>query len=132
MDRSDEEEIIKLFEDGDRALIGADMREIERIYSGDYVQANESGALSSRADLIHKLTAGKIRFLAMKSTGRRVRLLGDFAIVHGSEEDEIERDGKRISVRYVYTDVVLRRSGAWRIVASQLANPSSDDITSAV
>ena len=57
----------------------------------------------------------------MKSKGRRVRLFGDFAVVHGSEEDEIERDGENLIVKYVYTDVVVRRSGRWQIVASQLA-----------
>ena len=127
MDRNDEQEIIQLFEDGDRALMGADVPEIERIYSDDYVQADESGALTNRADLIQKLTAGEIRFRAMKSTGRRVRLLGDFAIVHGSEEDTIEHEGKRLSVRYVYMDVVVRLSGAWQIVASQLSKPVRAD-----
>jgi ketosteroid isomerase-like protein len=121
MDRNDEQEIINLFEDGDRALMRADLREIERIYAEDYMQADESGVFSSRADLVRKLTSGKIRFLAMKSTGRRVRIFGDFAIVHGSEEDEIEREGQRASVRYVYMDVVMRRGSRWQIVASQLA-----------
>lgn len=127
MDRNDEQEIIQLFEDGDRALVGADVREIERIYADDYAQADESGVLTNRADLIQKLTAGEIRFLAMKSTGRRVRLLGDFAIVHGSEEDEIEREGKRLSIRYIYMDVVVRRIGAWQIIASQLSKPVRAD-----
>ncbi len=127
MDRNNEQEIIQLFEDGDRALAGADVREIKRIYADDYLQADESGVLSSRADLIQNLTAGKIRFLAMKSTGRRVRVFGEFAVVHGSEADEIERDGKRVSIRYVYMDVVVRRSGAWQIVASQLAKPVGID-----
>lgn len=121
MDRNDEQEIIKLFEDGDRALMSADVREIERIYAKDYVQADERGTLSSRADLIQKLTSGKIRFLAMKSTGRRVRVFGDFGVVHGSEEDEIERDGVQVSAKYIYMDVVVRRDGRWQIVASQLA-----------
>ena len=123
MDRNDEREIIRLFEDGDRALMSADLLEIERIYADDYVQADESGALSTRADLIRNLTSGRIRFLSMKSTGRQVRLFDDFAVVHGSEEDEIERDGQRASVRYVYMDIVMRRRGRWQIVASQLANP---------
>ena len=127
MDRNDKQEIIKLFEDGDRALIGVDVPAIERIYADDYLLADESGALTNRADLIQKLTAGEIRFRAMKSTGRRVRLLGDFAIVHGSEEDTIEHEGKRLSVRYVYMDVVVRLSGAWQIVASQLSKPVRAD-----
>jgi ketosteroid isomerase-like protein len=125
MDTSDEHQIIKLFEDGDRALMGADIRQIERIYAEDYVQSNESGALSTRADLIRNLTSAAIRFFSMKSTGREVRILGDFAIVHGSEEDELEQDGQRSSLRYVYMDVVVKRSGRWQIVGSQLARPSN-------
>ena len=121
MDRNDQQEIIRLFEDGDRALMSVDVREMERIYAEDYVQSGESGRLSTRTDVIRNLTSRKIRFLSMKSTGRRVRLFGDFAIVHGSEEDEIEREGARLVVRYVYMDVVVRRDGRWQIVASQLA-----------
>ena len=121
MGHDDEREIIRLFADGDRALMRADVRETERIYAEDYVQSGESGKLSTRADLIRNLAAGKIRFLSMKSTGRHVRLYGDFAIVHGSEEDDIERDGETVVVKYVYMDVVVRRDGRWQIVASQLA-----------
>jgi ketosteroid isomerase-like protein len=132
MDHSEEQEIVRLFEDGDRALMNADVAEIERIYAEDYVQSDESGELSTRADLIRKLTTGRIRFLEMKSTGRRVRMFGDFAIVYGSEEDEVEREGERAVVSYVYMDVVVRGSGAWQIVASQLAKPSPEGVKSGV
>jgi ketosteroid isomerase-like protein len=125
MDTSDEHQIIKLFEEGDRALMAADIPQIERIYAEDYVQSNESGAFSTRADLIRNLTSAAIRFCSMKSTGRDVRMFGDFAVVHGSEEDELEQDGQRSSLRYVYMDVVVKRSGRWQIVGSQLARPST-------
>ena len=121
--RNDDQEIIRLFEDGDRALMSTDVREIERIYAEDYEQSDESGKLSTRADLIRDLTSGKIRFLSMKSTGRQVRLFGNFAIVYGSEEDEIKRDDKTLLVKYLYMDVVVRRDGSWQIVASQLTKP---------
>jgi uncharacterized protein (TIGR02246 family) len=120
---ADEQEIIRLFEDGDRALMAADAREIERIYAEDYVQYDEAGKSSTRRDLIAKLTSGEIRFVTMTSTGRRIRLFRDFAVVHGSEEDMVEQDGQRRPVRYVYTDVVIKRGGRWQIVASQLAKP---------
>jgi uncharacterized protein (TIGR02246 family) len=117
----DEQQIVKLFEDGDRALIAADVEQIERIYADDYMQADEAGKISTRQELIDRFTSGAIRFLAMTSTGRRVRLLrDDVAVVHGSEEDEVEREGKRESVRYVYMDIVMKCGGEWRIVASQL------------
>jgi uncharacterized protein (TIGR02246 family) len=126
MQSTDERQITQLFEDGDRALIGGNVDEILRIYTDDYVQYDESGKKSTREDLIRKLTSGAIRFLSMKSTGRLIRLLkDDVAIVHGAEEDEIETEGKRSSVHYIYTDVVMKRDGRWQIVASQLAKPTT-------
>lgn len=121
--RNEDQEIIRLFEDGDRALMSTDVREIERIYAEDYEQSDESGKLSTRAELIRDLTSGKIRFLSMKSTGRQVRLFDNFAIVYGSEEDEIKRDDKTLLVKYLYMDVVVRRNGRWQIIASQLTKP---------
>jgi uncharacterized protein (TIGR02246 family) len=118
----DEQEVLKLFEDGDRALIAADPSELSRIFADDYVQYDERGKSFSKRDVINNLRSGAIRYLSMKSTGRRIRILSqDLAIVHGSEEDEVEQGGKRFTVRYVYMDVVVKRDGRWQIVGSQLA-----------
>lgn len=125
MPNEDERQILQLFEDGDRALIAADVTEMQRIYADDYAQYDEAGRVSTRQDVISNLASEKIRFISMKSTGRRIRLLqDDVAIVHGSEEDEVEQDGRRSSVRYIYMDVVMKRDGRWKIVASQLARSS--------
>jgi ketosteroid isomerase-like protein len=119
---SNEREIVKLFEDGDRALVAADVPELERIYADDYVQYDESGKSRTKADLIRNLSSGTIRFISMKSTGRLVRCLTEtFAIVHGSEQDEIEQAGERFQAKYIYMDVVIKREERWHIVASQLA-----------
>jgi ketosteroid isomerase-like protein len=119
---SDEQEIVKLFEDGDRALMSANVAELRRIYADDYVQYDETGRIIMKQDLIRDLTSGAVRLVSMKSTGRCVRMLrDDVAIVHGSEDDEIEQDGKRFEARYIYMDVVMKRNGRWQIVASQLA-----------
>jgi hypothetical protein len=122
---SDEQQIIKLFEDGDRALITADLRELSRIFADDYVQYDESGTAHTKQDVLNKLKSGAIRYVSMISTGRHIRLLSrETAIVHGSEEDEVEQAGKRRSIRYIYTDAVVKRNGEWQIVASQLARPA--------
>lgn len=118
----DELQIVKLFEDGDRALTATDSAELDRIFADDYVQYDESGKASTKRDVIHNLVSGKIRYVSMTSTGRQIRLLTqNVAIVHGSEDDEVEQDGKRFPVRYVYMDVVVKHDGRWQIVASQLA-----------
>ncbi|MGA8432949.1 MAG: nuclear transport factor 2 family protein [Candidatus Sulfotelmatobacter sp.] len=118
---SPEQEILELFEAGDRALISANPAELSRIFADDYVQYDESGKPSTKQDVIENLTFGKIRYVSMSSTGRSIRVLrDDVAIVHGSEVDEVEQDGKRFNVRYVYLDVVMKRNGKWQIVSSQL------------
>jgi uncharacterized protein (TIGR02246 family) len=121
---NDENEILKLFEDGDRALIAADAAKLSRIFADDYIQYDESGDSLTKQDVIDNLRTGTIRYLSMTSTGRHIRLLrDDVAIVHGSEEDDVEQGGRRFPVRYIYMDVVMKRNGKWQIVGSQLAKP---------
>ena len=122
MTPEDERQILRLFEDGDRALIAADLAELSRIFADDYIQYDESGNPSTKQDVLNNLKTGATRYLSMTSTGRHIRLLrDDIAIVHGSEDDEVEQGGKRFNIRYIYTDVVIKRCGRWQIVASQLA-----------
>jgi uncharacterized protein (TIGR02246 family) len=126
MQSQDEQQILKLFEDGDRALIAADVAELSRIFADDYMQYDEWGKAFTRRDVIENLQSGRIRYLSMTSTGRRIRLLrDDVAIVHGSEEDEVQQAGQRFSVHYIYMDVVVKRNGKWQIVGSQLAKPQA-------
>jgi hypothetical protein len=47
--------------------------------------------------VLNNLSSTTIRYIAMRSTGRRIRLLGeDVAIVRGSEEDEIALVGSAL------------------------------------
>jgi ketosteroid isomerase-like protein len=120
--QNDEQQIVKLFEDGDRAIIAADVAELSWIYADDYIQYDETGKAITKQDVIAELCLGKVRYLSMTSTGRRIRLLSEeVAIVHGSEENEVEHGGKRFRVRYIYMDVVVKRDGRWQIIGSQLS-----------
>ena len=124
--RHDEQEIQKVFEDGDRALIAADQAALSRIFANDYIQYDECGKTFTKENVLNNLKSGAIRYISMVSTGRHIRLLtDDVAIVHGSEDDEVEQGGRRFQVRYVYTDVVMKRNGRWQIVGSQLAKPTT-------
>jgi uncharacterized protein (TIGR02246 family) len=122
------QQILKLFEDGDRALITADVAELSRIFADDYIQYDESAESFTKQDVINNLKSRVIRYIAMISTGRRIRLLNEnVAVVHGSEVDEVEQGGKRFPVRYIYMDVVVKRDGRWQIVASQLAKNTGSE-----
>jgi uncharacterized protein (TIGR02246 family) len=122
--QSDEQQILALHEAGDRALMSADLAVLDEIFADDYVQYNEVGQSFTKQDLLNNFRTGAIRYPSIVSTSRKIRVFGDTAVVHGAESDEVEADGKRFSVRYVYLDVLRKIDGEWMLVASQLARPS--------
>src|SRR5450759_444858 len=119
--QNDEQQILALHEAGDKALMSADLAVLAQIFADDYVQYNESGKAFTKQDVLNNFRAGAIRYPSIVSTGRKIRVFGDTEVVHGSESDEVEVDGKRFAVRYVYLDVLRKRDGEWKLVASQLA-----------
>ena len=123
---TDEQRILALHEAGDRALMSADLTALAEIFADDYVQYNESGKAFTKQDVLDNFRTGAIRYPSIISTGRRIRVFGNTAVVHGSESDDVEAGGKRFSVRYVYLDVLRKCDGEWRIVASQLARPVAE------
>jgi ketosteroid isomerase-like protein len=122
---NDEQQILALHEAGDRALMSADLVVLARIFADDYVQYNEAGKAFTKQDVLESFRSGAIRYPSIVSTGRQIRVFGDTAIVHGAESDEVESEGKRFSVRYVYLDVLRKQNGEWKLVASQLARPTA-------
>jgi len=121
--QNDEAQILALHEAGDKALMSADLAVLARIFADDYVQYNESGKAFTKQDVLNNFRTGAIRYPSIVSTGRKIRVCGEMAVVHGSESDEVEAGGKRFSVRYLYLDVLQKRNGEWKLVASQLARP---------
>jgi len=124
MSLSDEQQILALHEAGDKALMSADLAVLAHIFADDYVQHNEVGKAFTKQDVLNNFRTGAIRYPSIVSTGRKIRLFGDMAVVHGSESDEVESGGKRFSVKYLYLDVLQKRDGEWKLVASQLARPA--------
>ncbi len=120
---NDEQQILALHEAGDCALMSADLAVLSEIFADDYVQYNEAGKAFTKHDVLSNFQTGAIRYPSIVSTSRKIRIFGDTAVVHGSETDEVEINGKRSAVRYVYLDVLRKRNGEWKLVASQLARP---------
>ena len=123
---NDEQQILALHEAGDKALMSADLAVLAQIFAEDYVQYNEAGKSFTKQDVLDNFRTGAIRYPSIVSTGRKIRIFGDTAVVHGSELDEVEVDGERSTVRYVYLDVLQKRGGKWKLVASQLAKPAQE------
>lgn len=121
--RIDEEKIEALYHAGDAALMRADVAALSEILADDYIQYNDSGQPFTKQQILSNFRTGAIRYPSIVSTGRMIRLFGDTAVVHGFEDDDVETAGQKFHVRYMYLDVLLKREGSWKLVASQLAQP---------
>jgi uncharacterized protein (TIGR02246 family) len=120
----DEQAIHALFDAGDRALMSADVDALSGIFADDYIQYDVSGQPSTKQQILANFRTGAIRYPSIVSTSRTIRLFGDWAIVHGSEADDVESSGQHFAVKYLYMDAVRKRDGRWEIVASQLVRLS--------
>jgi len=105
------------------ALMRADVAALDEILADDCIQNTDTGQPMTRQQILDSFRSGAVRYPSIVSTGRTIRLFGEMAVVHGSEDDEVETRGERCRARYFYLDVLLKRNGEWKFVASQLARP---------
>jgi len=116
-------ELITLFETADRALERADLDALAKLFADDWIQYDPKGQARTKAEVFANLRTGTVRYPSIQSTARDIRIFGEMAVVHGSETDEVESNGRRTTEKYLYLDVLQKRGGKWQIVSSLLAKP---------
>src|SRR5262249_28129698 len=121
---TDEQPINAIYDAGDHALMNADIGTLSRILADDYIQYDPAGQPFTKQQILDNFRSGAVRYPSIVSTGRTIRLFGEMAVVHGSEDDVVETHGQRTQVRYLYLDVLMKSDGEWKLVASQLAKPA--------
>ncbi len=96
------------------AVRKGDVRLFEQILGDDFMSSQPDGSLLDRAEFL-KLMARPVTMSGLEAQDVRIRLLGDFAIIHG-RFDSHSADGKPRRGRY--TDNWARRDGAWVAVSA--------------
>jgi len=91
-----------------------DVKRFEEILADDFMISNPDGSLLDKAEFL-KLTAQPVTINGLVAEDVRIRLLGDFAIIHARFNSRFA-DGKQRRGRY--TDNYARRDGTWVAVAA--------------
>jgi ketosteroid isomerase-like protein len=91
-----------------------DVQRFEEILADDFMNSNPDGSLLDKAGFL-KQTAQPVTISGLVAEDVRIRLLGDFAIIHG-RFDSRWADGKHRRGRY--TDNWARRDGTWVAVSA--------------
>jgi hypothetical protein len=91
-----------------------DVKRLEEILAYDFMCSTPDGSLLDKAEYL-KLVAQPVTTSGLVAEDVRIRLLGDFAIVHARFNSRFA-DGKQRRGRY--TDNYARRDGTWVAVSA--------------
>jgi ketosteroid isomerase-like protein len=91
-----------------------DVKRLGEILADDFMVSAPDGSLLDKAEFL-KLTAQPVTISGLVAEDVRIRLLGDFAVIHARfnsrRADRTQRQGR-------YTDNYARRDGTWVAVAA--------------
>ena len=91
-----------------------DVKRLAEIFADDFMCSTPDGSLLDKAEYL-KLTAQPVTISGLVAENVRIRLLGDFAIIHARFNSRWA-DGKPRRGRY--TDNWARRDGTWVAVSA--------------
>ena len=91
-----------------------DVKRFEEILADDFMMSTPDGSLLDKAEFL-KLTAQPVTISGLAVENVRIRVLGDFAIIHARFNSR-SADGKPRRGRY--TDNWARRDGTWVAVSA--------------
>ena len=113
-EQRDLETLTALNRDFTASVQKGDVKRFEEILADDFMCSTPDGSLLDKAEFL-KLTAQPVTISGLVAEDVRIRLLGDFAIIHARFNSRFA-DGKQRRGRY--TDNWARRDGTWVAVSA--------------
>ena len=113
---TDQTELLELNEEYIRSVQTSDVRRFNEILADDFLCSLPDGSLVDRAQFLDR-TAKPVRISNLQAHDVKVRVMGDFAIIH-ARTTYSGADGRAGSGRY--TDVWARRNGRWLAVSAHV------------
>src|ERR1700744_3060483 len=105
----DLEELTKLNHDYVASVQNCDVKRFDEILAQDFYCTNPDKSLVDRAAFL-KQTAIPVKIRNLIEQDVKIRILGDFAIIHG-KTSYLDAEGKQAYGRY--TDCWVRQNGKW-------------------
>ena len=114
---NDIDELTALNRDYVASVQNCDVKRFDEILAPDFYCSNPDKSLVDRAAFL-KQTAIPVTIKNLRAEDVKIRILGDFAIIHG-RTSYIDADGKQAYGRY--TDCWAKQNGKWLAVSAHVA-----------
>ena len=120
-DQADIEAIRQLGRDMGDAMVAVDIDKLNQIFADDWASVGASGKIVTKESVLDNFKSGKDKLVSYELGPIDVQVLGDVAVAHGTVTEKRTRDGKDISGKGVYMDLLKKRAGKWVVVRSGAA-----------
>ena len=101
------------------ALVKGDMSVFEKYAADNSAFTDPGGMLMNKAQTMASFKSGDLMIESSKNDDMKVQMFGNTAIVTYRTTDKGMYKGRDISGQYRWTDVFVKMSGKWKMVASQ-------------
>ena len=117
---SSEDEVRRVEHEWGEAFERKDMATLDRLMADEYILTDPLGNVRSKAESLAAIEMNQINFESTESDDVKVRINGDTAVVTGRSSFRGRYKGWSMAGRYQYTDVLVKRRGAWKAVGSHI------------
>jgi ketosteroid isomerase-like protein len=97
-----------------------DMATLDRLMADEYILTDPLGNVRSKSESLAAIQTNQLNFESTESDDVKVRINGDTAVVTGRSTFRGRYKGWSMAGRYQYTDVLVKRRGAWTAVSSHI------------
>jgi ketosteroid isomerase-like protein len=111
----------KLEHDWTDAMIAANVDQLGQILADDWVAIGPDGASETKATYLADVKSGTLKVETFDFGPMDVKVLGNVAVVQGSDTEKSSYQGKDTSGKWAWMDVFVKRDGKWVAVRSQNA-----------
>ena len=115
--RNDIEELTALNRDYVASVQNSDVKRFDAILAQDFYCSNADNTLVDRAGFLQQ-TAAPVTISNLRAEDVRIRVLGDFAIIHAATR-YTTADGQQAHGRY--TDCWAKQNGQWLAVSAHVS-----------
>ena len=114
-----EDEIKKLEEARNQAILHSDAAALDRMTSDDYTFITLRGEMRTKSVILKGFASGSFQYESREISDLKVRIYGDTAVVTGRSVQKGVENGKDYSGDYWFTRVYVKQKGRWLTVALQ-------------
>jgi ketosteroid isomerase-like protein len=107
--------------DWSEALKAGDADKVGQIVADDWTGIANDGSKETKQSLLENVKSGKDKVESVELGPMDVKVLGNVAVVQGSDTEKSISHGKDTSGKWVWMDVFVKRDGKWVAVRSAAA-----------